>query len=112
MEKIVELISNSNQIIFAVVSSENKLLGVVHFNDIKEIIFNQYRIKYTSIKEIMQQPADIIYPTDSMETVMIKFEKSKEQYLPVIKNGNYYGFVCKSIVLEAYRTKLKSMIIE
>ena len=112
LEKLVDLISHSNQVIFAVVDENKKLLGIVHFNDVREIIFNQYRVKYTLVKEIMREPIDIIYPTDSMETVMNKFEISKVHFLPVIKNGNYLGFISKSIALEAYRTKLKSMTIE
>ena len=112
LEKLVDLISHSNQVIFAVVNENNKMLGVVHFNDIREIIFNQYRVKYTLIKDIMVKPIDIIYPTDSMETVMNKFEKTKVHFLPVTKNGDYFGFISKSFALEAYRTKLKSMTIE
>ena len=112
LEKLVDLISHSNQVIFAVVNENKKMLGVVHFNDIREIIFNSYRVKYTLIKDIMVKPIGIIYPTDSMETVMNKFEKTKVHFLPVIKNGDYFGFISKSIALEAYRTKLKSMTIE
>ena len=112
LEKLVDLISHSNQVIFGVVSQEKKLLGVVHFNDIREIIFNPYRVKYTLVKEIMRKPVDIIYPTDSMETVMNKFEITKVHFLPVIKNGDYFGFISKSLALEAYRRKLKSMTIE
>jgi len=112
LEKLVDLISHSNQVIFAVVDKENQMLGVVHFNNIREIIFNPYRVKYTLVKEIMRAPADIIYPTDSMEIVMNKFEKAKVVFLPVIKNGKYFGFISKSLALEAYRSKLKSMTIE
>lgn len=112
LEKLVDLISHSNQVIFAVVNPENELLGIVHFNDIREIIFNQYRVKFTLVKEIMKAPIDVIYPTDSMETVMNKFEKTKVHFLPVLKNGKYFGFISKSFALEAYRTKLKSMTIE
>jgi CIC family chloride channel protein len=112
LEKLVDLISHSNQVIFAVVDKEKNMLGVVHFNNIREIIFNPYRVKYTLVKEIMRTPADIIYPTDSMEIVMNKFEKAKVVFLPVLKNGKYYGFISKSMALEAYRSKLKSMTIE
>lgn len=112
LEKLVDLISHSNQVIFAVVDSEKQLLGIVHFNDIREIIFNQYRVKFTFVKEIMKTPFDVIYPTDSMETVMNKFEKTKVHFLPVIKNGKYFGFISKALALEAYRTKLQSMTIE
>lgn len=112
LEKLVDLISHSNQVIFAVVDEEKRMLGVIHFNDIREIIFNPYRVKYTLVKEIMIKSVEIIYPTDGMETVMNKFEKTKVHFLPVIKDGKYYGFISKSVALEAYRTKLKSMTIE
>jgi CIC family chloride channel protein len=112
LEKLVDLISHSNQVIFAVVDKEKHLLGIVHFNNIREIIFNPYRVKYTLIKEIMTPTIDVIYPFNSMETVMNKFEKSKVSFLPVIKDEKYFGFISKSIALESYRTKLKSMTIE
>ena len=69
-------------------------------------------MKYTPVKEVMSNPKEIIYPTDSMETVMNKFETSKVAFLPVLKNGKYYGFISKSIALEEYRSKLKSMTID
>ncbi|MBP6181876.1 chloride channel protein [Flavobacterium sp.] len=112
LEILVDLISHSNQVIFAVVDKDKKMIGIVHFNTIREIIFNPYRVKYTLIKEIMIPPVEIISPEDSMETVMNKFEKAKVVFLPVIKDGKYYGFISKSIALEAYRAKLKSMTIE
>lgn len=112
LEKLVDLISHSNQVIFAVVDAENHLLGIVHFNDIREIIFNTYRVKYTLVKEIMTEPVETIYPDDSMELVMNKFEKSRKAFLPVLKNDKYFGFISKSVALEAYRTKLRSMTIE
>jgi CIC family chloride channel protein len=112
LERLVDLISHSNQVIFGVVDAKQNLLGIVHFNDIREIIFNSYRVKYTLVKEIMLAPIEIISPDDSMEIVMNKFEKSKKAFLPVLKEEKYYGFISKSIALEAYRTKLKSMTIE
>lgn len=112
LEKLVDIISHTKQVIFAVVDKEMHLIGVVRFNNIREIIFNIYRVKYTLVKEIMTPAIEIVYPSDSMETVMNKFEKSKVNHLPVLKEGKYYGFISKSVALEAYRSKLKSMTIE
>jgi len=112
LSKLVDLISHSNQVVFAVVDNEKDLVGVVHFNDIREIIFNNYRVKYTLIKDVMKTPAATISSDDSMEIVMRKFEISKSAFLPVLRNGKYFGFISKSIALEAYRTKLRSMTIE
>jgi CIC family chloride channel protein len=112
LSKLVDLISHSNQVVFAVVDNEKDLVGVVHFNDIREIIFNNYRVKYTLIKDVMKTPLATISSTDSMEIVMSKFELSKSAFLPVLRGGKYFGFISKSIALEAYRTKLRSMTIE
>ena len=112
LEKLVDLISHSNQVIFGVVDKDKNLVGIIHFNDIREIIFSNFKVKYTSVKDVMTAPIEIVYPTDSMETVMNKFETSKVAFLPVIQNTKYLGFISKSIALEAYRTKLKSMTIE
>ena len=112
LSKLVDLISHSNQVVFAVVNNEKELAGIVHFNDIREIIFNTYRVKYTLIKDVMKTPAATISSFDSMEIVMSKFEKSKTAFLPVLRNEKYYGFISKSIALEAYRMKLRSMTIE
>jgi CIC family chloride channel protein len=74
-------------VIFAVVDSEKNLLGIVHFNDIREIIFNTYRVKYTLVREIMIEPTEIISPDDSMEMVMNKFEKQKKAFYQLFKEN-------------------------
>jgi CIC family chloride channel protein len=112
LEKLVDLISHSDQVIFGVVNAERKLVGIVHFNYIREIIFSNFKVKYTTVKEVMHQPETIVNPFDSMEVVMKKFEQSKMSNLPVVKNGKYYGFISKAVALESYRTKLRSMTIE
>jgi CIC family chloride channel protein len=109
---LVEMISNSNQVVFAVVNDEQEIIGVIYFNEIRDIIFSDFKVKYTPINEVMHPPKEIIYPTDSMEMVMDKFEKTNVVFLPVIKNGKYHGFISKSNALEAYRSMLKTMTIE
>lgn len=112
LEQLVDLISHSDQVVFAVVNKDKELLGLVYFNDIREIIFSNFKVKYTQVHEIMGKPTAIVSPTDSMETVMNKFESSKKAFLPVLKNGKYFGFISKSVALEAYRQQLQSLIIE
>ncbi len=112
LEKLVDLISHSNQVVFAVVDEKKYLLGIVHFDDIREIIFNNYRVKYTLVKEIMTQPLAIISPNDAMDIVMKKFETSKMAFLPVVNNRKYNGFISKALVLESYRKQLQSMTFE
>lgn len=112
LEKLVDLISHSTQVIFAVTDEHRNFLGVVHFNDIREIIFSSFKVKYTMVRDVMHASAEIVSPEDNMTTVMNRFESGNIAFLPVIKDGKYTGFIAKSEALEAYRAKLKSMTID
>jgi CIC family chloride channel protein len=112
LQNLVEHLSTSNQQLIPVLDEKNRLLGVVDFEQIRPIIFNPYRIKFTMINEVLSQPKEIILHDDGIETIMDKFEKTYETLLPVIKNGKFFGLISKVEILEAYREKLKEMVIE
>ena len=86
--------------------------GILYLDNIRNYIFSPFKIKYTSVSEIMEQPKEIIFYDETMESVMLKFEKSGLGYLPVLQNGKLIGVVSKQFALEKYREKLKEMIIE
>ena len=112
LENLVEHLSNLNQELFPVLDEKEKLVGIVDFNDIRSTIFNSFKVKYTSIKEILKQPIDIVQYDDGIEVVMEKFEATNQNKLAVIKYGRFFGFISKIDILEVYREKLKEMIIE
>ena len=112
LENLIEHLSNVNQQIIPVLDEKHKLLGIIDFENIRSIVFNPYRIKFTEIKEILSQPQEIINHDDGMETIMEKFETSNQASLPVIKNGKFFGLISKVAILEAYREQLKEMVIE
>lgn len=111
-EDLIGLLSTTHQSVFAVIDDKNRLLGVVDFNKNRHIVFNNFQIKYTALADMMVLPKEIVSLEDSMEMIMEKFEAAHSDYLPVLKNNKYYGFISKAKVLEAYRVKLKEMIIE
>ncbi|SFC75772.1 chloride channel protein, CIC family [Flavobacterium phragmitis] len=108
LEELRSVIKSSDQGMFAVTEQE-KLLGVIYFSDIKEIIFSDSRI---AARDLMTPPKDIIFYDESMETVMQKLENSSRAYLPVVKGSVYIGYIEKGAALEAYRNQLKAMIFE
>ena len=112
LENLVELITNSNQQIIPVVDEKNKLLGIVDLDIIRPIIFNPYRIKFTTVQEILSQPKEIINYDDGLEIIMEKFETTSQNVLPVVYNNKFYGLISKVDILEAYREKMKEMVIE
>lgn len=112
LENVVEHLSNSKQNLIPVLDEKQRLLGVIDFEEIRSIVFNPYRIKFTTVEEVLSQPKEIINHDDGMEMIIDKFESSGEILLPVIKSGKFFGLLSKMDVLEAYREKLKEMIIE
>ncbi|MCO6146525.1 chloride channel protein [Flavobacterium sp. NRK1] len=111
-EDVIGLIATTKQTIFAVIDEKKRLLGIIDFDKVRPILFNQFQIKHTPFQDIIATPVQIACMEDSIEMIMEKFEATTADYLPLIKEDRYYGFIYKSKILEAYRAKLKEMIIE
>jgi CIC family chloride channel protein len=106
LRQLVHIISQSKRNIFPVVNKDKELEGIVLLDDIRQIMFNPEMYDDTYVYNIMTYPPELVDLTDSMETVMEKFEKSGAWNLPVIKNGQYEGFISKSKIYQAYRKVL------
>lgn len=111
-EDLVTLMATTKQTVFAVIDEKRNLLGIIDFDKVRHILFNSFQIKYTPLSDMMTLPPEIACMEDSIETIMGKFEASNSNYLPLVKEDRYHGFISKAKVLEAYRAKLREMIIE
>lgn len=112
-EHVVKLLSASPQNIFAVTDEKNVLVGVVDCTQIRHVLFNSFRIKFTPLAEIISQPKAIInLDSEGAEKIMKKFEDTGCEMLPVLNSGRYLGFLFKLDVLASYREKLRQMVVE
>jgi len=112
LEKLYQIVSKSNQRNFAVVDTDNKIVGILDFDRVRNIIFDNFKRKYSSIGQIMKPIDTIIYYENSIYIMLEKLEQSGEDFLPIVRNKKYYGFVSKIKILEHYRNQLKSMRVE
>jgi CIC family chloride channel protein len=112
LEELVQKISNYNQSVFPIVNDTNELIGIVNFEEIRPYLFNSYKVKFTPLQDIMRPPKEQINYDETMDTIMEKFDRSQEEFLPVLKNNQVIGLLSKASILEAYRIRLKNMIIE
>ncbi|MNK34116.1 Voltage-gated ClC-type chloride channel ClcB [compost metagenome] len=110
--RLADLIAHSSQVVFAVVNTDRELLGIIYFNDIREIIFSDFAARFPTVKDLMVPAKETVTESDTMETVMHKFESSARAYLPVVREGKYHGFIAKADALEAYRNKLRAMAFD
>lgn len=103
---LVDLVRFSKRNIFPVVNEQQELMGIVTLDDIREIMFDAESRKSIIVNTLMHSPPTYVSSKESMQSVMIKFEKTGAWNLPVIDEGKYIGFVSKSRIFNAYRKKL------
>ncbi len=104
--ELVKTISKSARNIFPVVDEYNILQGVVHLDDVREIMFNSDLYKTIKVKDMMTIPPTYLDLGESVEAVMEAFTKTDAWNLPVLDKGYYVGFVSKSRIFGAYRDLL------
>lgn len=107
-ELVHDAIIKSKRNLFPVVNKEtNFLVGIILLDDLRPVMFDQSLYKEVIARDLMHNPPEIInLEENKMTDVMKKFQDSGAWNLPVISNGEYFGFVSKSKLLTAYRRKL------
>lgn len=106
LRELISVIEKSHRNIYPVISENNKLVGIIQLDSVREIMFHQELYDKVMIKELMQKPPAIISLNDSMEIVMQKFDETQAWNLPVTENGMYMGFLSKSVIFNRYRHQL------
>ena len=104
--EMVKTISKSTRNIFPVVDEYNIFQGVVHLDDVREIMFNSDLYDTVKVRELMTIPPVYLDLEEKVETVMDAFTKSDVWNLPVLDKGYYVGFVSKSRIFGTYRDLL------
>jgi len=104
--ELVKIISQSRRNIFPVTNANDKLVGIVLLDDIREIMFNQSLYHRITVQKIMSLPPAFIEIDENMDAVMKTFEETGAWNLPVVEKGKYLGFVSKSKIFSVYRRVL------
>lgn len=110
LRDIVEIIKHSKRNTFPVVKKNNKLLGIIYLDNIREEMFNAELYDIVSAREVMRKAAMIIDTKEDIFSIMRKFEESGQWNLPVVENEIYIGFLSKSSILDKYRHELLETI--
>jgi len=108
LKDMVDIIAQSHRNLFPVIDDENKLIGVVLLDDIRNIMFRPDLYRRISVNRFMSKPPTKVTVGTPMEKVMRTFDETGAWNLPVIdENGHYVGFVSKSKIFNSYRQVLK-----
>jgi CIC family chloride channel protein len=106
MAALIKVISTSNRNIFPVVDDDKKLVGIVHLDKIRAVIFDAEHKQFRLVSDLMTTPAAVIQVQENLHQVLHKFEETKLWNLPVVKGEQYVGFLSKSSILARYRNEL------
>lgn len=106
--QIVQTVSTSKSLHFAVVDMKGGMLGVINVNKIRKIIFRSELYRMYKASQLMRQPEMILRTNDNMQTVMNKFAHCDAGTLPVLKpDGTFVGFVSRTRLYASYRQVMK-----
>jgi CIC family chloride channel protein len=103
---LVNVISSSSRNLFPVVDSNDRLLGIITLDEVRNIMFRSDLYQRFRLRELMISPPALLSIDDSMDAVMKTFEKTGAWNLPVVDNGKYVGFVSKAAIFNVYRRML------
>lgn len=110
LRDVVETIKHSKRNTFPVVKKNNKLIGIIHLDDIREEMFKPELYDRITARELMRKPSTVIHAHEDIFSIMKKFEESGQWNLPVVDAGIYLGFLSKSSILDKYRHQLLSTL--
>jgi CIC family chloride channel protein len=104
---IVKVIARSSRNMYPVVDDEDKFLGIVRLDNIRNIIFRPELYKRFQVSKFMVAGQAILRHNMPMEEIMRIFDETKAWNLPVVdEKGRYLGFMSKSKIFDSYREVL------
>ena len=104
LSELVKSISGSRRDVFPVVDRQHRLVGIVYLDNVRPVMFRQELYHRFQIGQLMSEPVARLNINDSMDVVLLTFDKTGAWILPVVDmDGIFMGFVRKSHVLTLYR---------
>ena len=102
------MVARSERNLFPVLDARGRFQGYVSLADIRQDMFDQSLYDKRHVYNYMHTALEYVYPEETMDSVMRKFEKTGAWNLPVVRaDRTYLGFLSKSQIFNAYRDSLK-----
>lgn len=112
LRDLVEAIKYSRRNVFPVLSSDDKFLGVIHLDDVRQIMFHPELYDNTPVQNLMHDisEGDIVRISEPPEEVVNKFKVGNRYNLIVIDDEGYYlGVLSRANTFSAYRRFVSSL---
>lgn len=101
----------SNQTFIPILSDKNEVLGIVQLNNIRPLLFNDFKLRSTTIHEEMNEAVTASLSENTGNVIKLMDDHSVSEIL-LTQNNIFVGYVTKVKILEVYRENLKNLRIE
>ena len=113
LSQLVHALSRSKQSLLPVLDEAGNLLGEIDLQKIRNIVFRTELYHHFTVAQLMSQPAALLGVNDPMEDVMLTFDKTDAQMLPVVDvEGKLIGYITRSHLYTQYRQMVADMSAE
>jgi len=102
LREIMQNIVHSKRNLFPVVDNDEKLLGVITLDNIREIMLNRDVYDVILAYEVMTTDFQSIDINEDINYALEVFEENNVWNLAVTENGKYRGFISKSNIFNKY----------
>lgn len=107
LASLVKVIASASRNIFPVTDDKKKLVGIIHLDKIRQLIFDTSKYETLHVWQLMTQPPIVVKTHENLHEVFKKFDETNQWNLPVVDHeGRYVGFLSKSSILTKYRSEL------
>lgn len=104
LREYTDAIAKSKRNLFVVIDEHGLFAGLLVMDDHRDILFKPELYDNTYVRDLMIQPVEFIYDTDTGEKIVGKFKKTDYFNLPVItEERKYIGFLSKAKMLSEYK---------
>ena len=106
--KMVQVVSRDEREDYAVTDAAGHLKGIINLTAVRKFIFRSELYRLFRAEQLMKQPEEIIYITDTVPEIMEKFQRTRADVLPVLATDKTFeGFVSRSHLLDSYRKMMR-----
>lgn len=110
LEKLVRLVSDTQQHYFPVLDKEGKMIGIFSSNDLRAYVFNQNIWHLANARDIMVSEVLSVTPEDDLNTALQRFTARNLDELPVVERsdrGRLLGMLRRKDAIDVYNRRLQ-----
>jgi CIC family chloride channel protein len=109
LREMMKLVTQHDQSVYPVVGDDNKLLGIVRFQELREVLREPLAMDVILAEDIMMKNIPTFMEHESLDKVLKSFELTDIDTIPVIadaQNRTLVGIVRHEDVLRRYRKEI------